>query len=323
MAKFFKRTLGVDLGTVNTLIYERNRGVLLNEPSVVAVKVSTGEFADAGTKAVELLKQMPGEYIARYPLREGVISDYYLTEYMLKKFLKRTSHPSPIKSINVVVCVPCAITDVEKKAAIDATVAAGARDVYLIEEPVAAGIGCGMTQDAPYGCMIVDIGGGTTDIAVISFGGIVCEKTLNIAGNAIDDEIVNAIYSGYGVQITFAGAEKIKIENGVLFPTGEKFIVVGRDSKTGFPVRLEIEDKLIAEVISRVLDKVIMGIRELLMTTPPELSSDIAKGGIVLTGGASQIDGCAQYISENLGICVNNADPLTLVARGAGEVSLK
>ncbi len=323
MAKYFKRTLGVDLGTVNTLIYERNRGVLLNEPSVVAVRVATGEFAGAGRNALDLLKHMPGEYVAKYPLREGVIADYYLTEFMLKNFFKRTSHPSPIKSIKVVVCVPCAITEVEKKAAVDATIAAGARDVYLIEEPVAAGIGYGIMPDTQLGCMIVDIGGGTTDIAVIAFGGIVCEKTLNVAGNAIDDEIVKVIAEKYSARVSYATAEKVKIEIGTLYPKNKVISVKGREVDSGLPVEIEVEDSVISDVICAVLDRIIVGIRELFMLTPPELSSDIAKVGIVLTGGVSQIDGCAQYISKSLGISANCTEPLTLVAKGAGEVILK
>ncbi len=323
MAKFFKRTLGVDLGTVNTLIFEKDRGVVLEEPTVVAISAATGGIAGVGREALALIKEAPGEYLAKYPLKEGAISDYYMTEHLIKKFLRKTTHPSPLKSIKVVLCVPCNITEVEKKAAIDATVAAGARDVYLLEEPVAATIGWGLAPDNPLGCMVVDIGGGTTDIAVIAYGGIVAESTLNFAGNAVDDEIKQRVAKDFNTDISMATAERIKISIGTLQPEGRTLEISGRDMKSGLPVRVVVTDDMTCEILKGLLIKIVTAIGNLLMNTPPELSSDIARGGIVLTGGMSQLKGCADYINNRIGVSVYVCEPTTLVAKGAGMALLK
>ncbi len=320
MARYFKRTLGIDLGTVNTVIYDCDKGLILGEPSVVAVNVRTGDAVAAGAEAFELIKRNPGEIVARHPMKEGAVADYDLTEYLLRTFLKKTAHPSPLKTLKVVVCVPCNISEAEKKAAIDATVAAGARDVYLLEEPIATAIGTGVRADCVYGCMVVDIGGGTTDISIISLGGIVTQRTIYAAGNAMDDEITKSVAKEYGVDITDATAEAVKKELGSVTPRGEIMRIVGRSTETLMPCKITIDDHRVCPCIVRVLDKIVTGIGELLMETPPEFSADIVKNGIVLTGGVSLINGCAEYISECIGVKVSAGDPLALSARGASRV---
>ena len=315
--------LGIDLGTASVLVYIRGKGVVLKEPSVVAFDRDSGKIMAIGEEARLMLGRTPGNIVAVRPLRAGVISDYTVTEKMMKYFIqkalgRRTYYRRP----RIAVCVPSGVTEVEKKAVEDATYQAGAREVAIIEEPIAAAIGAGIDIAKPCGNMIVDIGGGTTDIAVISLGGTVESTSIKVAGDDFDDAIVRFMRKKHNLQIGERTAEDIKIKVGCAYKTAEvKYMDVrGRNLVTGLPVTVNVSSDETREALEDATAKIIDAIHSVLEKTPPELASDIGERGIVLTGGGSLLRGLEDLISEKMGINVMTAEePMTAVAIGTGK----
>ncbi len=315
---------GVDLGTANVLIYVERRGIVLREPSVIAVDKNTGKLLQVGSAARNMLGRTPGNVVAIRPLREGAISDYGMTERMLAQFFKKISRFSFIKP-RVIVSVPSGITEVEERAVIQAATNAGARQVYLIEEPLAAALGAGMDISGPDGKMVVDIGGGTTDVAVLSMNGIVLSSSIKVAGDAFDDAIVRYIRRRYGVLVGTNTAEEIKMAVGTVYERAEAatILVKGRDLKTGLPHEIEVSSTDVQEALRRSARQILDAMMDVLEHTPPELVADISQNGIVLTGGGSQIWGMVQLVEERTGIHARVADDAaSCVALGCGK-SLK
>ncbi len=325
----FSHDLGIDLGTANTLVLVKGKGILIREPSVVVIHKKTKEVFAVGSEAKRMLGKTPSSIVAIRPLRDGVISDFYVVEKMLSYFIKKV-HETPsrfprIPRPKVVIGIPSGITEVERKAVVDATHNAGARLVYLIEEPMAAAIGAGLPISEPQGSMIVDMGGGTTEIAVISLGGIVSNKSLRIAGDEIDQEIVNYARARYNLLVGDRTAEEIKILLGNAFPFAseneEKARLSGRDLKTGLPKSIEVSAVEIREAIRNPLYMIVNAVKDAIEETPPELISDILKSGITLAGGTSLIRGFDTLLAQETRMPVNIAkDPLTCVVRGCGAV---
>ncbi|WP_428086190.1 rod shape-determining protein [Candidatus Thioglobus sp.] len=326
MFDFFKaQSLSIDLGTANTLIY-MNDEVVLNEPSVVAIRQDKGSMEATviavGQDAKNMLGRTPGSIEAIRPMKDGVIADFKVTEKMLQHFIRKVLRsgffsPSP----KVLICVPCGATQVERRAIKESVVGAGARDVYLIEEPMAAALGAGMAIEEASGAMVIDIGGGTTEIAIMSLNGIVYSDSLRVGGDVFDDNIVKFVRRKYGIIIGLSTAEKIKEEVGSAFKTDiiKKIEFRGRDVAKGIPVSFEITNTEILEALQDPLKTIISSVRTALERTPPELSSDIAESGLVLTGGGALLDGLDKLISQETNLPVRIADdPLTCVARGGG-----
>ena len=326
MFNFFKgQNLSIDLGTANTLIYMDGK-VALNEPSVVALRnekgVSESTVIAVGQEAKNMLGRTPGAIEAIRPMKDGVIADFKVTEKMLQYFMKKVLKsgffsPSP----KVLICVPCGATQVERRAIKESAVGAGARDVYLIEEPMAAALGAGMPIEEASGTMVLDIGGGTTEIAIISLNGIVYSDSLRCGGDVFDDAIVKFIRRVYGIIIGEATAEQIKEEVGSAFESKivKKIEFRGRDVARGLPVSFEITNSEILEALSEPLGMIINCLRTALEQTPPELSSDIAQNGLVITGGGALLEGIDKLINNQTNLPVSIADdPLTCVARGGG-----
>ena len=317
--------IGIDLGTANTLVYVRGRGIVVNEPSVVAVNQKTGRVVAVGSEAKAMLGRTPGHLIAVRPLVDGVISDFEVTEEMLAYLMNRAQAGGTKKLFGprVVVGVPSGITNVEIRAVRDAAQNAGAREVHIIEEPMAAAIGIRLPVKEAVGSMIVDIGGGTTDIAVVSLGGIVRSKNLRIAGDKLSSDIVSHIRSEFKILVGEKTAENIKIAIGAVIE-GERpleAVVRGRDLITGLPREVIITDSDVREAISQSVDTLVESVREVLETTPPEIVADIMNTGIYLVGGGALIKDLDRLISEWVKIPVHVADdPLSAVARGTGVV---
>lgn len=319
--------IGIDLGTVNTLILVRNKGIVIREPSVVAIHKKTKQVLAIGTEAKRMLGRTPAAIEAVRPLRDGVISDFDTTEAMLRHFIHRV-HQGPGSSFKiprprVVVGIPAGATEVERRAVQDAALTAGARQAFLIEEPMAAAIGAGLSIEDPEGNIIVDIGGGTTEIAVISLGGMVINRSLRVAGDELDQDIINYMKMRYGLLIGEKTAENIKIEVGSATPLKEEkeTVVRGRDLSTGLPKSLKISSTEIREALSGTVNQIISTITEVLEETPPELLSDILERGLFVTGGGSLLRGLDKKIAEETKIPVYIADdPLTTVVRGCGKV---
>ena len=318
----FGQNIGIDLGTSSALLYLKGKGIVLCEPSVVAMDRDTRRIYDVGTAAQMMIGRTPGNIIAIRPLREGVISDYRTTEKMIKYFLKKVCGNSFFRP-NVVICVPSGVTEVEERAVIDAAVQAGAKCAHLIEEPIAAAIGAGIDISKPCGSMVVDIGGGTSDIAVISLGGIVVSQSLKIAGDAFDETIVRFIRKRKSVMIGERTAEQLKISIGCVYPkdTVETATVRGRCLLTGLPKTVEITSDEMLEALREPAMSIVDGVRSVLEGTPPELIADISENGIVLTGGGSLLYGLDKLLSEETGInaCVAE-DAISCVAIGTGKV---
>ncbi|MFI3225983.1 MAG: rod shape-determining protein [Clostridia bacterium] len=317
----FSKDIGIDLGTASILVYVKGQGVVLCEPSVVAVDKSTGRILNVGIDAQRMLGRTPGNIVAIRPLREGVISDYEMTEKMIKEFIKKVLGFRILKP-NIVVCVPSIITEVEERAVIDACMQAGAKKVFLIEEPVAGAIGAGIDIAQPEGHMIVDIGGGTTDVAVISLGGIVESTSLKIAGDKFDDAIVKYIRKKYNVLIGDRTAEQIKKQIGCVFQPAERKImsVRGRCLLTGLPREFEITSDETIEAFEEVSSRILEAIHSVLERTPPELISDISTNGIVMTGGGSLVAELDVLIQNAVGIKTRVADDaISCVAYGTGK----
>lgn len=325
MSKFsdFKlsRDLGIDLGTANVLVYAEGQGIVLREPSVVAIDKNSGKVLQVGAAARNMLGRTPGNVVAVRPLRNGVISDYEMTEKMLAQFLKKIIRYSLVKP-RVVVCVPSGVTEVEERAVIQAAMEAGARRVYLIEEPFAAGLGAGLDLSGPNGFMVVDIGGGTTDIAVLSLNDIANSSSIKIAGDTFDETIIAYLRRRFDLLIGVNTAEEIKITIGGVTERPEEvsMMVKGRDLKTGLPRDIMVSSSEILEVMRRPARIIVDEVLAVLEQTSPELVADIAKNGIVLTGGGSQIWGMDRIIQERAEIPVMVADsPDSCVALGCGK----
>ena len=316
--------VGIDLGTANTLVYVEGKGIVVSEPSVVAVNEKTGQVVAVGKAAKEMLGRTPAHIKAVRPLVDGVISDFEVTEEMISYLLKRAGEYMPKKILGprVVVGVPSGVTNVEVRAVRDATKSAGAREVYIVEQPVAGAVGIRMPIFEPIGSMIMDIGGGTADIAVISLGGIVQSKSLKIAGDKLNNDIISYIRNEFKILIGETTAEFIKISVGAVVPNEPlETTIRGRDLITGLPREVVITDSDVREAIGQSIEIIVNSAKEVLETTPPEILSDIMKRGIFLVGGGALIKGLDKLLSEMLEIPVTIAeDPLTAIARGAGII---
>ena len=319
------KDLGVDLGTANTLVYVKGKGIVINEPSVVAFNKKTGQILAIGNEARKMVGKTPAHIVASKPLVDGVISDFEVTEKMLRYFIEKVQgegfsiFPKP----RVVIGIPLGVTEVEKRAVEDATISAGARKAYLIEEPMAAAIGARLPIQDPAGSMIVDIGGGTCEIAVISLGGVVTSKSLRIAGNEMDRDIIQFARDSYNLLLGERTAEEIKIAIGSAHGLKEllETMMRGRDLITGLPKEVKINDQETREALSRTVHLIITAIKDTIEATPPELVADIMKKGIVMTGGGSLPKGFAQLVQEETQMPTHLAeDPLTCVVRGCGVV---
>jgi len=315
------RDMAVDLGTANTLVYVRGRGIVLSEPSVVAIDQRTGEVHAVGVEAKRMLGRTPGTITAIRPLKDGVIADFDVTEQMLRHFIhkangNRFAHP------RVIVCVPSGVTGVEKRAVEEATLSAGARQAYLIEEPMAAAIGAGLPVSDPTGNMIVDVGGGTTEVAVISLGGIVVSQSIRVGGDEMDEAITNHLRKEYKLLIGQQTAEEVKLEIGSAWPLEEEAQaeVRGRDMLTGLPKTVVIGSEDVRRALDEPVSQILDAIRGTLDKTPPELAADIMDRGIVLAGGGALLQGLDQRLRQDTHMPVHVAEsPLTCVAVGSGR----
>ena len=315
------RDLGIDLGTANVLVYAEGKGIVLREPSVVAIDKNSGKVLQVGAAARNMLGRTPGNVVAVRPLRDGVISDYEMTEKMLAEFMKKIIRYALVKP-RVVVCVPSGVTEVEERAVIQAAMEAGARRVYLIEEPFAAGLGAGLDLSGPNGYMVVDIGGGTTDIAVLSLNDIAASSSIKIAGDTFDDTIITYLRRRHELLIGANTAEEIKITIGCVMERPEEvsMTVKGRDLKTGLPRDVLVTSSELLEVLRRPARYIVEEILSVLELSSPELVADIARNGIILTGGGSQIWGMDRLIQERTEVPVMVSDsPDTCVALGCGK----
>lgn len=316
------KRVGIDLGTANTLVYLAGEGVVLNEPTVVAVRADDNKVVAVGQDAKEMLGRTPGNIVASRPLRDGVIADYGITREMLAYFIDKVCGRSRFIKPEVMVCIPSGVTQVEKRAVLDAAMAAGARAVYLIEEPLAAAIGAKVPIAQPAGHMILDSGGGTTDIAVISLGGVVVHKSIRVAGNKFEESIANFLRKKFNILVGERSVEEIKIRLGNAIVDPDKPVsleVKGRDSVSGLPRTIQVTDTEINEPIVQTLKPIISTIREVFEITPPELTSDIIDKGIVLSGGTVLMKNFDKYIASEVGVPAYVAeDTLYCVVRGTG-----
>ena len=321
---FFSSDLSIDLGTANTLIYVREEGIVLNEPSVVAIRQHLGQkiIEAVGVDAKRMLGRTPGNITAIRPLKDGVIADFQVTEKMLQHFIKKVHASSFVPpSPRVLICVPCMATEVEKRAIKESAYSAGAREVYLIEEPMAAAIGAGMPVGEAVGSMVVDIGGGTTEIAILSLNGVVFSDSVRIGGDRFDESIVNFVRRKYGSVIGDSTAERIKMEIGGAYLSKEvrEIDVRGRNLAEGVPKSFTLNSDEILESLQEPLAGIVQAVKRVLEQSPPELASDIAETGIVLTGGGSMLRDLDRLLTAETGLPVILAeDPLTCVARGGG-----
>jgi len=324
---FFSHDIGIDLGTANTLVLVLGKGIVIREPSVIARQKKTKEILAIGSKAKKMIGKTPGMIEVIRPLKDGVIADFDATEAMLTHYIREV-HESPgiipkIPKPRVVVGIPLGVTEVERRAVQDACLSAGARKAYLIEEPMAAVIGVGLPIDQPEGMLVVDIGGGTTEIAVISLGGIVIERCLRIAGDEMDEAIISFMRLKYSILLGEATAEEIKIQLGSTYPQEKEkqMVVRGRDLESGLPKSIKIGTNEVREAIAPVVRQIVEAISEVIEETPPELISDIVARGITLCGGAAQLIGFDKLIAEETKMPVWLADdPMTCVVRGCGRV---
>ena len=317
----FNKDIGIDLGTSNVLIYIKGQGIVLNEPSVVAIDSDTKRPLAVGSEAREMLGRTPGKVNAIKPMKDGVIADFETTEVMLNYFIKKVNGKSFFQRPRILICCPSNITQVEKNAIKEAAERTGAKKVFLEEEPKVAAIGAGMDISKPSGNMVIDIGGGTTDIAILSLGGIVESASIRVAGNAFDNDIIKYIKDKYKLLVGERTAEEIKITIGTVFPgsRNEKMEVRGRDLVTGLPHTITLTSEEVEEALRESVYTIIHAAKGILEQTPPELSADIIDKGIVLTGGGSLVDGFNQILAQELKVPVFTAEsPLTCVAEGTG-----
>lgn len=316
--------IGVDLGTASVLVFVKGKGIVLNEPSVVAIDKTSGQIFAVGEEARKMLGRTPGNIVAVRPLREGVIADYDTTERMLRYFIEKACGKRFIFKPRVMVCIPSGVTSVEERAVKEAAIAAGAKSAYLIEEPLAAALGAGLDISQASGNMVVDIGGGTSDIAVLSLGGVVISKSLRVGGDKFDEAIVRYIRREYNLMIGERTAEDIKIQIGTAFPAGKKgetsMDIRGRDLVSGLPKTITVTSQEANEAIAEPLEAVIGAVKEVLEKTPPELASDIINKGIVLTGGGALLNGLDTLMREETGLPIHVAeDAISCVALGTGK----
>ncbi len=323
VAKIWSQDMAIDLGTANTLVVLKGQGVVLNEPSVVAVVDNKGKksILAVGDEAKTMLGRTPGNIEAIRPLRDGVIADFIVTEEMIKHFIKKVHKRSTFANPRILICVPTGSTPVERKAIQDSALAAGARRVQLIEEPIAAAIGAGLPISEATGSMVVDIGGGTTEMAVMSLGGVVYANSLRVAGDAMDHALQNFMRKEYNLLIGDSTAEKIKKEVGTAIPTNNnKYPVKGRDIRSGTPKEVNITEEDTSEALNPILKEMIDGVKDALENTPPELSSDLVDMGLTLTGGGALLKNIDKRFSKETGLPVHVADdPLACVAIGTGK----
>jgi rod shape-determining protein MreB len=320
---FLSNDIGIDLGTANTLVYVRNQGIVLNEPSVVAVEKGSGKVLAIGAAAKEMMGRTPGGIAAIRPLKDGVIADFEISERLIADFIRRVVKHKYLMKPRVVISVPSGITEVEKRAVRDSAENAGAREVYLIAEPMAAAIGVGLPVEQPSGCMIIDIGGGTTEIAVIALNGIVNDTSIRVAGDELNDAVIMYLKKNYNLLIGELTAEELKIKLGSAFALDKELSsdIKGRDLVAGVPKHLKLSSVQIREALSETIDRIVEAVRQALERTPPELASDILERGIILTGGGALLRGLDKRLRQETNLPVNVAeDPLTCVVRGTGKV---
>ena len=318
----FATEVGIDLGTANVLVYIKGKGIVLNEPSVVAINKDTDEILAVGEEARQMLGRTPANIVAVRPLRDGVISDYDITERMLKHFIRKTCGSGRFFRPKIMVCVPSGVTEVEKRAVREAATQAGGKDVYLMEEPVAAAIGAGIDISKPDGVMVIDIGGGTTDIAVISLGGIVASTSVKIAGDKFDEYIIKYMRKEHKLYIGERTAEELKMTIGTAFP-GDEVVSMdcrGRDLVTGLPKSVEVTSEEMLEALEEPLHAICEAVHNVLEITPPELAADISNSGIVITGGGALLSGIDKRIQDRTQIkAIIAEDPKSCVAVGTGK----
>ena len=318
----FSNDLAIDLGTANTLVYVKGKGIVINEPSVVAIERKSGQVLAVGSDAKKMLGRTPGNIVAIRPMKDGVIADFEIAEKMLRHFITRAHNRNTFVRPRIIICVPSKITQVEQRAVKDSAELAGAREVYLIEEPIAAAIGAGLPIAEPFGNMVVDIGGGTTDVAVISLAGIVYSESVKVAGDRMDDFIMSYIKRKYNLLIGDHMAEQIKFEIGSAYPQDDRrtFMIKGRDLISGIPRTLVIDDAEIREALAEPIGAIVNAIKIALENTPPELAGDIIDRGIVLTGGGSLLRGMDVRLREETNLPIITVDnPLTTVVLGTGK----
>lgn len=319
---WFSNDLAIDLGTANTLVYVKGKGIVINEPSVVAIEKKSGQVLAVGGDAKKMLGRTPGNIVAIRPMKDGVIADFEIAEKMLRHFITRAHNRNTFVRPRIIICVPSKITQVEQRAVKDSAELAGAREVYLIEEPIAAAIGAGLPIAEPSGNMVVDIGGGTTDVAVISLAGIVYSESVKVAGDKMDDFIMSYIKRKYNLLIGDHMAEQIKFEIGSAYPQDDRktFMIKGRDLISGIPRTLVIDDAEIREALAEPIGAIVNAIKIALENTPPELAGDIIDRGIVLTGGGSLLRGMDVRLREETNLPIITVDnPLTTVVLGTGK----
>lgn len=319
----FKKDIGIDLGTANTLVYLKGKGIIIREPSVVAVDTKTEQVRYVGQDAKNIIGRTPGSIRAVRPLKDGVIADFDMTTAMLQEFIRKAKGSNPLVKARVIICIPSGVTAVERRAVREAAEGAGAKRVSIVEEPMAAAIGAGLPVEEPTGSMIVDIGGGTSEVAVISLCGIVTSRSVRVAGDEFDLSIINFIKKKYNLLIGERTAEHIKIEIGSAYPVGEEqeLEIKGRNLLTGLPENITITSDEIREALSEPLSHIVEAIKVTLERTPPELSADIIDQGITLAGGGAMLRGLDKLINEETGIPVYIAErPLDCVVDGTGKL---
>ncbi len=319
----FTKDIGIDLGTANTLVYLRGRGIIIREPSVVAVNTHTDRAKCVGKEAKEVIGRSPGSIEAVRPLKDGVIADFEVTTILSQEFIRKAMRGKLFAKARVIISIPSGVTAVERRAVREAADHAGAKPVLIVEEPMAAAIGAGLPTTEPTGCMVVDIGGGTSEVAVISLGGIVCSKSIRCAGDALDDAIIGYIKKRYNLLIGERTAENIKISIGTAYPVDRDEImqIKGRNLMSGLPENINISSKEVREALHEPLSRIVDAVRYCLEQTPPELAADIIDHGITLTGGGALLRGLDQLIHKETGMPVYIAEyPLDCVAEGTGKI---
>jgi rod shape-determining protein MreB len=315
--------IGIDLGTANTLVFVRGQGIVLNEPSVVAIEVASKKVLAVGAEAKEMVGRTPGEIMSIRPLKDGVIADFEITERLLSNFIRQVVKHRYLMKPRIVISVPSGITEVEKRAVRDSAENAGAREVFLIQEPMAAAIGVGLPVHLPSGTMVIDVGGGTSEIAVIALNGIVNNISIRIGGDEMDEAIMLYLKKNYNLLIGERTAEEIKIKIGSAFPLDEEesMEIKGRDLVAGIPKTMKISSVQVREALSEPVDAIIEAVRQALEETPPELAADILDKGIIVTGGGALLKGMDRRLREETNLAINVAeDPLTCVVKGTGKV---
>ena len=322
LSAFLGRDMAVDLGTANTLVYVRGRGIVLNEPSVVAVNTATSAILAVGAEAKRMIGRTPSHIRVIRPLRDGVIADFDITEKMLRYFIQKVHHRRLMAKPRIVVCIPSGITGVEQRAVEEATYAAGARAAFVIEEPMAAAIGAGLPIHEPSGNMVVDIGGGTTEVAVISLGGIVTATSVRVGGDELDEAIIQHVKKEYSVALGERTSEAIKIAIGSAFPTADEMIaeIKGRDLISGLPKTIHVTSEEIRKALEEPVNAIIDAVRNTLDRCPPELAADVMERGVVLTGGGALLKGMDERLKHETGMPIHVAEnPLSCVAIGSGK----